>query len=197
MHTRRRTSPLQLTLPQTPPRFQRACGRRREPSNVTVPAVPSSTPAASAGTRMPTAARCDTRRVKTIEAAETTSASPADVWALLEDAPEWARWGSWSEVEVEGGGPQRPGAERILVRRPYRVRERITEMVPGERFAYELLDGMRVRGYRATVTLDEAPGGGTLVRWRSSYDRAGPFTALLLRLAVRDSCKRLAKAASS
>jgi uncharacterized protein YndB with AHSA1/START domain len=136
-------------------------------------------------------------RVKTIEAVETTSAPPADVWALLEDAPAWAQWGSWSQVEVEGGGPQQVGAERVLVRKPYRVRERITEMVPGERFGYELLDGMRVRGYRSTVTLDEAPGGGTVVRWRSTYEQAGPWTALVLRLAVRDSCKRLAQAAAS
>jgi uncharacterized protein YndB with AHSA1/START domain len=135
--------------------------------------------------------------VKTIEAVATTTASPASVWALLEDASAWARWGSWSQVEVEGGGPQEPGAERILVRRPYRVRERITEMVPRERFAYELLDGMRVQSYRSTVTLEEAAGGGTVVRWRSTYDQAGPFTSLMLRLAVRDSCKRLAKAASA
>jgi hypothetical protein len=63
--------------------------------------------------------------------------------------------------------------------------------------AYELLDGMRVRGYRATVTLERAPEGGTVVRWRSTYERAGPLTALVLRLAVRDACRRLAKAASA
>ena len=108
----------------------------------------------------------------------------------------WAEWGSWSSVEVEGGGKQQPGAFRVLVNRPFRVRERITEWEPGERIGYELLEGMRVRGYRSTVTLEEAPGGGTLIRWRSVYDHAGPLTTLLLRLAVRDSCKRLAKAAS-
>jgi hypothetical protein len=46
------------------------------------------------------------------------------------------------------------------------------------------------------VTLEDAPDGGTRIRWRSVYDRAGPVTAVLLRLAVRDSCRRLAKAAS-
>ena len=133
----------------------------------------------------------------TIEAAETTSASPTAVWALLADAPAWARWGSWSKVEIEGGGQQGPGSVRVLVRAPFRVRERITEWVPHERMAYELIDGMRVRGYRAAVTLEEAAEGGVVVRWRSTYDRAGPFTALVLRLAVRDACKRLAKAASA
>jgi len=40
------------------------------------------------------------------------------------------------------------------------------------------------------------PAGGTLVRRHSTYEQAGPCTTLLLRFAVRDSCKRLAKAAS-
>jgi hypothetical protein len=115
----------------------------------------------------------------------------------LGDASRWAEWGSWSKVEVEGGGDQRAGALRVLVNRPFRVRERITEWEPGERIGYELLEGMRVRGYRSTVTLEDAPGGGTVIRWRSVYEHAGPLTTLLLRLAVRDSCKRLAKAASA
>jgi uncharacterized protein YndB with AHSA1/START domain len=136
------------------------------------------------------------RTVKTIEAEQTTPAPREAVWALLEDPARWAEWGSWSTVEVDGGGPQGVGVERTLVRWPYRVRERITEWEPRERHSYELLEGMNVRSYRSTVTLEDAPGGGTTIRWRSEYDRAGPLTALVLRAAVRDSCKRVAKAAS-
>ena len=135
--------------------------------------------------------------MKTIEAVGTTSGSRDTVWALLADASAWARWGSWSDVEVEGGGAQGPGAVRVLVRRPFRTRERITEWVPGKRFGYEVIGGLRVRGYRATVTLDDAAEGGTVIRWRSQYDHAGRLTALMLRLAVRDACKRLAQAASA
>ena len=134
--------------------------------------------------------------MKTIEAHRSTSGSPADVWALLADASAWSRWGAWSQSEVEGGGEQRPGAVRILVKRPYRLRERVTDWEPNERMGYELLEGMPVRDYRATITLEPGADGGTVVRWRSTYDHAGPFTALVLRLAVRDACRRLAKAAS-
>ena len=134
--------------------------------------------------------------MKTIEAVATTSGSRMAAWELLADASTWVRWGSWSKVEVEGGGPQGPGAVRVLVRAPFRLRERITEWVPGERMAYELLDGMRVRGYRAVVTLAESAGGGAAVRWRATYDHAGPLTALILRMAVRNACRRLARAAS-
>jgi uncharacterized protein YndB with AHSA1/START domain len=133
----------------------------------------------------------------TIEAAATTSASPAAVWALLADASKWSQWGAWSRVEIEGGGEQGPGAVRALVRAPFHLRERVTTWVPGERMGYELLDGMRVRGYEAEVTLEPTAEGGTVVRWRSTYDRADPVTALLLRFAIRDACKRVAKAAAA
>jgi hypothetical protein len=49
----------------------------------------------------------------------------------------------------------------------------------------------------AVVTLEAAADGGAIVRWGSTYDHAGPCTGLVLRLAVRDACKRLAKAASA
>jgi uncharacterized protein YndB with AHSA1/START domain len=133
--------------------------------------------------------------VRTIEAVATTSGSPDAVWSLLADASTWARWGSWSSVEVEGGGQQGLGAVRVNVAGPFHVRERITEWVPGERMAYELLEGMRVRGYRSVVTIEQSTDGGAVVRWRSTYDHAGPLTALVLRLAVREACRRLAKAA--
>jgi uncharacterized protein YndB with AHSA1/START domain len=131
-----------------------------------------------------------------IEASAVARGSRADVWALLADADAWSRWGSWSESSVEEGREHGPGAVRVLYRRPYRVRERVTEWVPEERMAYELLEGMKgVRGYRASVTLADEPGGGTRITWRSEYERAGPWTALVLRLAARDSVRRLAKAA--
>ena len=135
--------------------------------------------------------------MKTIEAEASTPATRDEVWSLLESAASWAEWGSWSSVEVDGGGPQGVGVERTLVKWPYRVRERITEWEPGRRHSYELLDGMNAEGYRSTLTLEDRPGGGTVVRWRSEYERAGPFTALVLRATVRDSCRRLAKAASA
>jgi hypothetical protein len=134
--------------------------------------------------------------VKTIEAEARSSGSPDAVWALLEDASRWTQWGSWSKVYVEGGGPQGPGAVRVLHRWPFKLRERVTEWVAGERMGYELLEGMHVEGYRSLVTIEPA-GGGSIVRWRSTYDSADPVTALILRAAVPDSCKRVAKAAGA
>ena len=106
-------------------------------------------PASRSGKRGRSRAQCDHHRDGTIQAVATTSSSPAAVRALLADASTWARWGSWSKVEVEGGGPQGPDAVRLLAKAPFRLHERITGWVPGERMAYELLDGMRVPGHRS------------------------------------------------
>ena len=135
--------------------------------------------------------------MKTIESTATTSAPPSAVWALLADASKWSQWGAWTESGVEGGGEQQLGAVRTLYKRPYRLRERVTEWVPNERHSYELLEGMKVQGYRSTISLEERPEGGTLVRWRSTYEKAGAFTGLVLRLAIRDASRRLAKAAAA
>ena len=133
--------------------------------------------------------------VKTIEAEARSSGSPEAVWALLEDPSRWTQWGSWSKVYVEGGGAQQPGAVRVLHRWPFKLRERVTDWVPGERMGYELLEGMHVESYRSLVTIEPA-GAGSVVRWRSTYDSADPLTAFILRTAVQDSCKRVAKAAA-
>ena len=133
-------------------------------------------------------------RMKTLEATAKTSAPPSAVWALLADGSAWSRWGSWSASTVEGGGELRPGVVRVLVARPFTVRERITEMVPEERLAYEMLDGMRIQGYTSAITLEPADGG-TLVRWRSQWEKGNPVHALILRIAIRDACRRAAKAA--
>ena len=135
--------------------------------------------------------------MKTIEATATSRGSRDAVWALLEDVTAWPRWGSWTASGVEGDEPHGPGAIRWLEGRGFRVRERVTDWEPGRRMGYDLLDGMKVSGYRSAIELEDAPGGGTLVRWRSTYDKAGALTGVILRLAVRDSAKKLAKAARS
>lgn len=135
--------------------------------------------------------------MKTIDAAATTPAPRDHVWPLIADASAWPKWGRWSRVEIEGGREHGLGAIRRLVQRPFEVRELITEWQPGERMTYELLGGMNARGYRATATLEDAPGGGTIIRWHAAYESADPITAFLLRLAARDTVKRIAKAAPS
>src|SRR4051812_24017944 len=108
----------------------------------------------------------------TIDAKATATAPPQAVWALLADVTHWTEWGSWSKVEIEGGGEQVVGAIRVLDKRPYHLRERVTAMEPGRRTSYELLDGMKVSGYRSTVTLEPSGDGDTQITWHSEYEQA-------------------------
>ena len=47
------------------------------------------------------------------------------------------------------------------------------------------------------MTVEPRPDGGSTVRWRSTYVHAGPVTAVILRAAVRDACRRLARPAAA
>ena len=134
--------------------------------------------------------------MKTIDASATTPASRDAVWAQLADVTRWSQWGPWKTVEVEGGGEHGPGAVRRLVMGPMTLREQVTDWEPGERMGYRVLDGMKLEDYEATVTLHDAPGGGTELRWHAEYAKAGLLAGLLLKRAIPDVCHRVAKAAT-
>src|SRR5262245_59060695 len=121
--------------------------------------------------------------MNTVEATAITPASRSDVWRLIADESKWPIWGRWSSVEIEGGGAHGVGSVRRLVQRPFTVRELVTEWEPGSRMSYTLLNGMNAHGYHATASLEDAPDGGTIVRWTSAWDSADPITSFLLRTA--------------
>ena len=131
--------------------------------------------------------------MKTIDASAVSGDPRSVVWERLADIDRWSQWGPWSSVLIEGGGEHGPGAVRVLVKRPLTIRERVTKWEPERAMGYELLDGMNVTGYTAEATLADVEGGGTEVRWHSEYEKAGLVTAAILRAAVRDVCKRVAK----
>lgn len=131
--------------------------------------------------------------MKTIDASATSPDSRAVVWGRLADISKWSVWGPWSSVEIEGGGEHGPGAVRVLVKRPLRLREQVTGWEPEVSMSYELLDGMKVDGYRAEVRLSDLADGGTEVRWHSEYERAGMIAGRILSAAVPDVCRRVAK----
>ncbi len=131
--------------------------------------------------------------MKTIDASAVSSDPRSVVWQRLADVDQWSEWGPWSSVEIEGGGEHGPGAVRILVKRPLTIRERVTRWEPEQAMGYELIDGMNVEGYSAVATLADAAGGGTEVRWHSEYEKAGFVAGAILKTAVRDVCKRVAK----
>jgi hypothetical protein len=138
-----------------------------------------------------------------IEASAHSSASRDAVWALVRDIDTWKEWGTWSETTLQtpapGDDPQGVGAVRRLRQAPITNVERVTEIVPRERLGYELVSGLPFENYRAAVTLSDAAGGGTDIKWRAEFDvkakLRGGISRKLLERFYPDIVQRLARGA--
>lgn len=136
-------------------------------------------------------------------AVEAASAAPRErVWELLTDTASWAEWAPFKTAEVATPGPDEPegvGMVRRLGRGMGQVTvERITEFDRPERFGYELVSGVPVRDYRATVRLVET-GAGTRIEWRSTFGGRFPVPVAFVRIPlgrfIRATAEGLARAA--
>jgi hypothetical protein len=137
----------------------------------------------------------------------TVSSAPIDaVWGRLADASSWSEWGQWDETTLDREGVPAPdgvGAIRRLRRgRQTTVEEVVAFELPADghaHFAYEQLSGIPVRDYHADVTL-ESIGGGTRIRWASTFDGAYPLVGALVQLVlgrfIPETARRLAAVAA-
>jgi uncharacterized protein YndB with AHSA1/START domain len=115
---------------------------------------------------------------KVIEHELTAKAPPKTVFALLADGSTWPSWsplGSFELVHPGDGDPEGVGAIRIFRTGRTESREKVVMVRPNERFSYELISGLAVRDYRATVVLRES-GDGTVITWRSTFRPKVPGT---------------------
>jgi hypothetical protein len=126
------------------------------------------------------------------------SAAPrSQVWAKLADLRGWHEWGPWTKSDLDGDIRTMVSERTRLTGKPYVMKERVITLEPEARFEYELLSGLPVKNYRATVTLSDE-GEGTAIHWRSTFDPPWPifkglwFGAMLK--VIRDVSERLATA---
>jgi hypothetical protein len=136
-----------------------------------------------------------------IDVSVASAAPPRDVFALLSDGATWPRWGTWTRFTLEQPGAdsaQGPGAIRVFTSRTAGrtvfARERVLELVPDRRLGYELLSGLPLRNYLASVDL-EPDGAGCTIRWRAGFDGApfgtGGFYRRVLTSFLRDAAGRV------
>jgi polyketide cyclase/dehydrase/lipid transport protein len=122
----------------------------------------------------------------------------SDVWAKLSDLESWHEWGPWTETTYDGEIRRLVSDRKRLTGKPYVMTERVTALVPEERFEYDLLSGLPLKGYHGVVVLSDADGGGTDIRWSSSFKSPWPLLGGLWRGAmlkvITDVSERLAKA---
>ncbi len=109
------------------------------------------------------------------EIVEASQAPVADVWALLADARGWSRWARFARSELERQGSPDPdgvGALRVFGSGPFKSYEEVVGFEPPHHLAYEIRKGMPIDGYHADVHLEPVAGGGTTIRWSSSFGHA-------------------------
>jgi uncharacterized protein YndB with AHSA1/START domain len=115
------------------------------------------------------------------------AAPPETVFALLADALSWPRWSFVPLAQREREGMPPPdglGAIRRFGTRFLGSREQVVTYEPPHHFAYVILSGIPVKGYRADVELQRT-ASGTALRWRARFDPSVPGTGPLLCLALR------------
>lgn len=122
--------------------------------------------------------------------------SREEVWARIADLEGWHEWGPWTETRLDGDIRTLVSERKRISGKPYVMKERVTAMVPSERFEYDLLSGLPLKNYHGVVRLLDLPGGGTEVYWRSTFDSPWPVLGGLWRGAmqkvIRDVSERLA-----
>jgi uncharacterized protein YndB with AHSA1/START domain len=140
--------------------------------------------------------------VQEIDVRVTSAATPAAVWALLADGETWPAWSAFDGYRVLEPGPDggRLGSTHELAKgKKQRTVETVVELVAQQRFSYVLVSGLPLDDYRADVDLSPTPGGGTEIRWHSTFRAQRPGTGWFFRLVltrfIKDTSKDLARAA--
>ena len=127
-------------------------------------------------------------RRREISVNATTAAAPEIVYALLADGSTWPSWCSIDSVELEqAGDPPTEGVGVIRVNRRGRTvgRDQLLELVPDRKLKYTTLSGLPFRDYVGEVDLTPAPGGGTAIRWHSSFFPKMPGTGRVMERGLR------------
>lgn len=120
-----------------------------------------------------------------IDVTDTTSAAPSAVWALLADSASWPTWTPIERAVVDRpAGPDGTGELRSFTTGRVTVHEEVTERVPDSRLVYVLRSGLAVRDYRAEITLRPAAGGGTAIRWHTTFEAKVPGMGWVYRRAL-------------
>jgi uncharacterized protein YndB with AHSA1/START domain len=133
-------------------------------------------------------------RRRDINVAATTTAAPEVVYGLLADGSTWPAWSAIDSVALEQPGdppPEGVGAIRVNKRGRTTGRDQILELVPNRRLKYTTLSGLPFRDYVGEVDLEAAPGGGTSIRWHSSFFPKFAGTGWLMERGLRrflDAC---------
>lgn len=127
-----------------------------------------------------------------------SSGAPSRLWSLLIDARSWPRWGTVDSLVLERSeGISPDGRDEVGAVRAFRTgrivtSERITALDPDRRLAYQDAQNPFMKNYRAEILLSEKPAGGSVIRWRGTYEVPfGPH--LIMRRTMDHTMRRMAE----
>ncbi|MFD0204458.1 MULTISPECIES: SRPBCC family protein [Saccharothrix] len=133
--------------------------------------------------------------VQRVDVKVRSDAPPERVYRLAADVSTWPEWSPVLRYEVEREGDANGvGEVRVFHNKGRKVptREEVVELTPNRRVGYVLLSGLAIRDYRAFIDL--APdGGGTTIRWHSSFEPKVPGTGWFYRRVLRSVIARYAE----
>ena len=113
-----------------------------------------------------------------------------DVWQIIGNPG--ASPGRGVDVRVERpGAADGTGLLRVVKVGLATVHEEITAVGPGRVIRYRMIKGVPVRDYTSGVSLEESPGGGTLVSWDARFRPLVPGTGWAVSLASRRTLNRV------
>ncbi|MFD7653883.1 SRPBCC family protein [Actinosynnema sp. NPDC059797] len=124
-----------------------------------------------------------------------SEAPPEAVYRLAADSSTWPDWSPIVSYERERAGDARGVGEIRVFKNKGRkalTREEVVELTPNRRVGYVLLSGLAIRDYRASIDLTP-DGGGTVVRWHSSFEPGVRGTGWLYRLVLQAVISRCAE----
>jgi uncharacterized protein YndB with AHSA1/START domain len=126
-----------------------------------------------------------------------SQAPRAEVWRRLSDLQTWDQWGPWSKTTIDGEIRTLVSERKHMSGKPYVMTERVTALEPEERLEYDLLAGLPVKRYHATVLLADKDGG-TDITWSARFDPPWPIFGGLwkgsMQKVLRDVSEALASA---
>ncbi len=120
---------------------------------------------------------------------EVAKAKPSSIYALLLDGRSWPSWMGVDSVEIKrkdaGLRPladeERVGDVRRIQTGTYVNHEEILELIPNQKFAYRILDGMLL-DYKGVVEIVSLSEDRTMISWSGSFRMKVPGAAWLMRV---------------
>ncbi len=114
-----------------------------------------------------------------------STASPEQVYALLEDGAHWSAWAGPTVTDSRWEKPGEPvggvGAVRMLGSWPLASHEEVVVHDPPRRHAFTSRSALPIRDHQGEITLNLTADGGTRIEWHTQFVAPLPWTGGLLR----------------